>query len=108
MILLRHYTICHSVLIRKQGKLVWEKLPSHGYKINCKTCQGGVTRGAWIAWKYVSSWICGVPNSVRLNNGFSVLEGKFSIQNDLNKMKKRSEEPGSTPIATQTIALKQD
>lgn len=104
MILLRHYTICH----RKQGKLVWEKLPSHGYKINFKTYQGGVTRAAWIAWKYVSSWICGAPNSVRQKNGFIILEGKFSIQNDVNKMKKRSEKPGSIPIAAQTIALKRD
>lgn len=38
----------------------------------------------------------------------SILEDKISIQNDLDKVKKRSERPDSYSIATQAIALNQE
>lgn len=38
----------------------------------------------------------------------SILEDKISIQNDLDKAKKRSERPDSNSIATQAIPLKQE
>ena len=38
----------------------------------------------------------------------SILEDKISIQNDLDKVKKRSERPDSNLIATQVIPLKQE
>lgn len=38
----------------------------------------------------------------------SILEDKMSIQNDLDKVKKRSERPDWNSIATQPIPLKQE